>query len=72
MMLQGWPSSFLLKISENLKADLAGNIFSSTVGLSVISALMLSLPWSAVDSDNEKAGNADCLEALALFGMEGL
>ena len=72
MMLQGLPSSFVLEISESLKADLAGNMFSSTVCLSVISALMLSLPWSAVDGDNEKVGNADCMEALALFGVEGL
>ena len=72
MMLQGWPSSFVLKISENLKADLAGNMLLSTVWLSVISALMLSLPRCAVDGDNGKVGNADCMEALALFGVEGL
>ena len=58
MMLHGWPPSFVLTVSENLKADLGGNMFPSTVCLSVILALMLSLPWSAVDGDNEKVGNA--------------
>jgi hypothetical protein len=54
LMLQGWPVEEhpMPQFSDTLKADLAGNMFSGTVILSVFASMLFAVPWKPMTSSD--------------------
>ena len=74
LLLQGWQvvngPVDLTKVSRNIQSSMAGNMFSAPVILSVISALICSVPWTSQDDGQTSVESADAdaaLDAIALL-----
>ena len=68
MLLQVWPIHATLVNLErhhNVLRDLSGNMFTGTVFLSMMLALLFSTEWDNLLSSNDEAGGeGECSEAV--------
>ena len=68
MFLQGWPvqaNLVNLQRHHNVLRDLSGNMFTGTVFLSIMLALLFSVEWDDLLSSNDEAGGeGECSEAV--------